>query len=441
MLLAAGAQLWAQTLSPELPPGVLLGARVRERVKQRFAHLPEYTCLETLNRFSGTAGKRNLKQIDTVRLEVLFAGREEFFDSPGGRSFQESSPARFTSKGLIGNGLFAGYLENIFVYGNGVFQYRGEEDLEGRRVARFDFRVPSLQGATLLEVPGARANVGVAGAFWADAASYDLIRLRVDAVDIPPILQTLHMTTAIDYAPTLIGAVETLLPQSGEMLVERESGELDYNSFEFTHCREYRAESAVSFDDGAPASAATSAAGMKARLGERSLPAGLTVTIALTAPITERSVVGDMVRGKLVGDIVARGGSVLVPDATAVNGRIRLLEKAWEGADYYSVGIEFTEIDAAAGPFRFFADLESSDSVLGLEREAARGNSAGRSRLMSLNDLVLVPGTMRSEPGGGRAIEQRSTRQELPGVGLFLLHGGQFTIPAGLRMVWKTRGM
>lgn len=442
LFLALAAPLCAQSLSPELPPGVLLGARIRARVKQRFGRLPEYTCLETLDRFSG-ARKKPDKQLDTVRLEVLFAGSQEFFDSPGGHNFKESNPAKFIVSGFIGDGMFASYLEDIFINGNGIFQYRGDDDLDGRRATRFDFRVPSLQGGTTVHVPGARATVGLAGTFWADPATYDLIRLRIDAVDIPPILQISQMTTTIEYAPARIGGGEILLPQSGDMLMLRESGELNYNRFDFTHCREYHAESAVSFDDGAPApTAALSKASRAPESAEQSLPAGLTVTIALTAPITERSAVGDMVEGKVAGNVSARGGNILIADGTAVHGRIRQIERAPEVGDYFSIGLEFTDIDAAPSPFRFFADFVSSDSIPGLEHEIVKRNStAGPPPAMPPPSQVLLPGWHPESAPAGVTSEYHFQHPELPGVGFFFLNGPHFTLPAGFRMAWKTRAM
>jgi hypothetical protein len=441
LLLALAAPLCAQSPSPELPPGVLLGARIRQRVKQRFAHIPEYTCLETLHRFTGVASKNAPKQIDTVRMEVLVAGREELFDSPGGRNFKESNPGKFIASGFIGNGMFAGYLENIFMLGNGLFQYRGEDDLEGRRAARFDFRVPSLLGGTVVEVPGARAIVGVAGTFWADPVTYDLIRLKIEAVDIPPILQMSQMTLIIDYAPMRIGEAEELLPQSGDMLMLRETGELHDNRFDFTHCREYQAESAISFDDSGarPASTSGSSTPSAGPIAERALPAGLTVTIALSAPISERSAVGDLVEGKLVGNVAGRGGNVIVSDGTPVKGRIRLLETAPEETDYFSIGLEFTHIDAAPAPFRFFATLVSSDPLVGSDHEATTKNSTPAPPAAELHDLILVPGSMSGPPATGSVIEQRFTHPELPGVGFFFLRAAHIAIPAGFRMVWKTR--
>jgi hypothetical protein len=443
LLLALAAPLCPQSLSPELPPGVLLGARIRERVKQRFAHTPEYTCLETLDRFAGVAGKNASKQIDTVRLEVLFAGREEFFDSPGGHTFQESNPGKFIASGFIGYGMFASYLEDIFILGNGLLQYRGEDDLDGRRAARFDFRVPSLQSATIVEVPGARGTVGMAGTFWADPVTYDLIRLKIDAVDVPPILQTLQITSTIDYAPMRLGEAEVLLPKSGDMLMVRDAGRLRYNRFDFTNCREYHAESAITFDDSAarPAAAApgSSAPSARPQAAEQALPAELTVTIALSAPINERSAVDDLVEGKVVGNVIGRGGNVIVPEGTPVNGRIRMLEKAPEAADYFSIGLEFTDIDAAPAPFRFFADLVSSDPLVGLERDVMTRHSTSAPPASELHNLILLFGGMPEPLATGSGSEQRLTHPELPGVGFFFLHAAHIAIPAGFRMVWKTR--
>jgi hypothetical protein len=169
------------------------------------------------------------------------------------------------------------------------------------------------------------------------------------------------------------------------------------------------------------------------------LPAGLTVTIALSAPISERSAVGDPVEGKLVSNVVGRGGNVIVPGGAPINGRIRLLDKVPEAADYFSVGLEFTDIDVAPAPFRFFADLVNSDPLVGLEREVMTRNSTFDPRAPELHDLILMPGSMRKPLAIGSVIEQRFTHFELPGVGFFFFHASHLAIPAGFRMVWKTR--
>jgi hypothetical protein len=70
------------TAAPQdLPPGVLLVSRVKARVKEQMAHMPQYTCLETFERSRKRAGPEGeLTSQDAVRLEVLFTGKKEFFD-------------------------------------------------------------------------------------------------------------------------------------------------------------------------------------------------------------------------------------------------------------------------------------------------------------------------------------------------------------------------
>jgi hypothetical protein len=409
-----------QSLSPELPPGVLLLSRIKARVKRQFVHMPEFTCLETLDRFHKLGGRKAVeKQLDTVRLEVLFAGKEEFFDSPGGRNFRESDPSKFIAAGMIGNGLFASHLKSIFVDDNGLFNYRGEEDLNGRRAARFDFHVPSLQDNYVISVPGARASVGVAGTFWADPVTYDLIRLTIDPDEIPPILQTSKIVTTVDYALTRIGVDNALLAQTGTMLLVRESGETAFDRFEFTHCRAYQVQSTLSFDDPGlvPAGGAREAT---PHPPAQAIPAGLSVTIALTAPLTDRAVVGELVEGKVAGNVMARG-VIVIPDGSLVHGRVRRLERFSESGGYFSVGLEFTDIDAGGAPLRFFADLQSVDEIATLERTFVNDHT-------QLGPMSQV-----------RSID-RITMQELPGVGSFFMRGAHFEIPAGFRMIW-TREM
>ena len=128
------ALLAPYTAAPQdLPPGVLLVSRVKAHAKEQMAHMPQYTCLETIERSRKRAGpKGQLKSQDTVRLEVLYTGHKEFFDSPGGRDFKEEDPRVFVGSGLIGNGMFAGHLQTLFVNDQGLFTYRGDEPLAGR---------------------------------------------------------------------------------------------------------------------------------------------------------------------------------------------------------------------------------------------------------------------------------------------------------------------
>lgn len=414
-LLLVLATACALPQSAGLPPGILLLSRIKAHVKSQVAHMPQYTCLETLERFyKGNEKKAVNKQLDTVRLEVLFAGHKEFFASPGAHDFQDEDPGKYIATGMIGTGMFAGHLQTLFVDDNGTFEYRGEEAYHGRRAAHFDFRVPLLRSGYTIVVPGARAQVAMKGTFWADPVTYDLIHLEISADEIPPVLQTAEILTTVDFERTQIGEEEVMLAQGGTITMVREYGQRSFDRFDFTHCRAYRAESSISFGDAGPAMPPSSETKPRATL--EPLPAGLSVTIALNSPLTERSNVGEIIDGKIVGDVTARG-SVLIPGGAIVHGRVRRLDTPPMLPGYHAVGLEFTDIEGRGGSLRFFADLQSADPVPGLEWKPLL--SAGQ---------------------GSTAIE-RAVPPDLPGVGTFFLRGERFMLPAGFRMVWKTRAM
>src|SRR5579863_5982640 len=115
LLTVASSESGGQDL--EFPPGVLLLSRIKRHVAHELEHLPEYTCLETVDRSlsrgdsKGKPGK--LQPLDTLRLEILYSGRKELYASPGAHVFRDESPAGFVAGGMIGDGVFATQLQSI----------------------------------------------------------------------------------------------------------------------------------------------------------------------------------------------------------------------------------------------------------------------------------------------------------------------------------------
>jgi hypothetical protein len=419
------------TAAPQdLPPGVLLVSRVKARVREQMAHMPQYTCLETFERSRQRAGPQGeLKSQDTVRLEVLFTGKKEFFDSPGGRDFKEENPRVFVGSGLIGNGMFAGHLQTLFVNDQGLFTYRGEEPLAGRPAAKWDFRVPLLSSLYSITTPTGSAVVSMKGAFWADPVTFDLIRLEVRADEIPPLLEVVDAITTMEYARTRIGQADVLLPQTGELRLLGTSGEESLDRFEFTHCRSFQTESSISFAEPdavpGPAKAAPATPNRAVPPGARALsfPGGLTVTIALAAAVTDRAAVGELIEGRVAGNVIFQRETV-IPDGAAVHGRIRRMERYSDMGGYFTLGFEFTEIEAGGASTRFFANLDSVSPLTGFEWSMSSGTSQ-----------VLHGGQIT------RIEHELTTGPALPGVGTFFVRGAHFEIPKGWKMVWKTQAL
>jgi hypothetical protein len=86
----------------DLSPEVLMLARVKSHAREELARIPNYTCVEVLQRFHKTSGpKSTMKPLDTMQLEVAQIGGREMYSWLGDRNFKEDDPAAFIGSGMI----------------------------------------------------------------------------------------------------------------------------------------------------------------------------------------------------------------------------------------------------------------------------------------------------------------------------------------------------
>jgi hypothetical protein len=415
----------------DLPPEVLMLARLKSHMRQELARIPNYTCVEVLERFHKPAGpKGTMKPLDTMQLEVAHIGGRELFSWLGDRNFKEDNPSAFIGGGMIGGGLFAGHLQGLLVSDPATFRYRGAEDLDGRRSIRYDFQLSSLWSRYTIQVAGASGNVGMKGALWADPQSLDVLRLEIHADEIPPTLPIVDAITIVDYARMAVGNAVVLLPQTGDLRMIHFSGEENHDRIEFVQCRSFNTETNISFDPApspaqTPLQAGPAAALHDAEVSE-AVPAGLLVSIVLTTPLNEQANVGQLIRGRVSGN-VAHKGRIVIPNGAVVTGRVRRLERYSQPDDYFIVALEFSEIEAGASHLRFNADLQEMNRTPGGEQILSNSSRYSRDQ-QSLGAIVVTTTEHVGLPA-------------LPGVGSFFIRGVRFSLPTGFRMVWKTRAL
>lgn len=402
-----------------LVPEVLLLSRIKTHMKDQVARLPNCTCLETISRFHKESGRASkLNPLDTVRLEIVYANRREWYGSPGARDLSIGNPGAFIGAGMIGNGMFGITLHNLFVAEVATFVPQGDDSIAGRPVVKYDFRLPRTQLGMDISIPGGNGTVGEEGSFWADSSTLDLVRLVARVTEIPSYLPLASAEYSVNYAHTRVGEFDALLAQQGDLDLRPANGIEDYDHFEFTHCRAFESKSEIRFDapDPGPGNPPPAVSGRPvAQAQEASIPALLLVTIQLTSSVTDRDAVGKIIDARISGD-VRRKGKVVIEGGALVHGRIRRLDR-YPGQAHFAVGLEFTELETRDGPVRFYADL------LRLEKKAGIRPA--------LHEMAQVP-------NGIASIEIRLP--ELPGVASFFVDGKTFVLPAGFQTVWRTRG-
>ena len=82
----------------EVPRELLALARIKQRMAQNLSRMPDYTCLETIERFRSVPRSEALKLVDTLRLEVAHVGIKELYSWPGAQRFEDRDVAEIVGE-------------------------------------------------------------------------------------------------------------------------------------------------------------------------------------------------------------------------------------------------------------------------------------------------------------------------------------------------------
>lgn len=360
------AWLWTAVLTAQTPedPDTVL-ARVSAKVKQNLDRLPNYVCLETIQRSRRSKPGASFEPRDTLQVEVGLVGNRELYSWPGAQSFDEKDLADMVGSGVVGTGNFGLFARHVFLARVAEFTARGEELLEGRRVLRFDFAVDRELSSYRLRVPPHQAIVGFHGTLWADATTLDLLRLEVQADDIPPELNLAGVHIVLDYGRLRVADGTFLLPASSELTMTTLQSDESRNLSKFSACRQYQSESKLALSETYSEAPEPKPAGLK-------LAAAAQIELALDEAIDlENAIVGNPVRAVLA-KALKDGERVMVPEGSAVTGRLVRLEKETLPFEHYVVGFEFDGLESGGQAIRFHATLRDSDSAPGLMRQSKK---------------------------------------------------------------------
>jgi len=220
---------------------------------EHLAHLPNYTCHETINRILRASG--NFRHLDTVELEVAFVGREELFSRAGENRFGEQPIERLVSGGTIGNNALGSHIDVVFSQDVAEFNYKGECKKDGRKTLRFDLRVPIERSGFRIRRNGRSGVAGYEGSLWVDAETLDPVRVDLKINRIPSALGVRLVEESLHYKKLKIGNSEFDLPDHSELTATDDLGNTTLNMIKLTGCREFSSDSVVTY--GAPASQGT----------------------------------------------------------------------------------------------------------------------------------------------------------------------------------------
>lgn len=402
----AAAQEPYQPLEP-LKPDTILLARIRNVVAENLARLPDFTCVETIERSQREPGSKRFRFLDNIRLEVALVGGKELYAWPGSPRFEERDLRDMVGGGAIGTGDFALHAKSIYLGGSARFTYQGTEELRGRRVHVFHYRVPMAASGYIMRIGRTEGPVGYQGHVYNDAETLEIARIEIHIDEIPAWLPMKEGHKVIDYAPMEIGGVRHVLPVSMDMtLIDLNGGE-SRNRAVFSGCRQYQGESRLLFEEPPPDAPAPQAP------VEWTLPEGLEVRMRLVETLDlAKAAMGDPVVFEVARD-AARSGRVWLPKGARVT--LRMDHIACRDFPvshcFFALAPGTFSFENKSGAFR--AELVLPDLARSMELVLRNVRP----------QLRMLPPEMGQAP---------------PGSAILLLSGRRGKLPSGFSTVWRT---
>ncbi|MGO9228866.1 MAG: hypothetical protein ACLQKA_06590 [Bryobacteraceae bacterium] len=220
---------------------------LKRRVLDDLAHIPNYTCTETIERSTRGARSRSFEDVDRYRVEVAYVGGKELFGWPGSDKLDEPDLTTMVP-GTVSNGEFALLAGLTFSSPSVVFADVHEDLIDGKLMLRCQYRVPVSGSGWILGVPGQQAQIAYHGSMLADRERLDLLAIDSAADQIPRSFGFKTVWRNVEFARVKIGESEFLLPAHATLRASGLDGDELKNEIRFSGCHQYSVETEIQFE-------------------------------------------------------------------------------------------------------------------------------------------------------------------------------------------------
>lgn len=206
-------------------------------------------------------------------------------------------------------GDFADNRALVFKDNSTRISYAGWATMDGRSALRYEYDHP--RGALGVTNGNQSGFAAARGAFWVDPETLDLLRIDTEGYDIPWNLAVQSISDVTSYWRVLIGKRIVLLAHNSEFRLTYANGITRRNASVFSNCREYTADSSLTFGTSPEPQLPPST------VEDSHVPPGLQLQVVLDRPLdASHAAVGDLIHAHVLkGD----GG---IPRGARVYGRV-----------------------------------------------------------------------------------------------------------------------
>ena len=230
-------------------------AEVREKALTFTESLPDYICSQQTRRYIDPSGGESWHATDVILARLTYFEHKEDYKLVTVNNNITTDKAYTSLGGAISQGEFGSMMRGLFdPASNAEFRWGTWATLRGHTSYVFSYVVPLEHSQFTIEWrgsasdPGRRIIVGYHGTIVVDKATNDVLRISLEADNIPPDFPVRQSSEVLDYDLIKIGDREFLLPVSAEFrsLAERTATR---NLVEFRNYRKFSADTKLTFED------------------------------------------------------------------------------------------------------------------------------------------------------------------------------------------------
>jgi hypothetical protein len=238
----------AQPARPAANPRLALVEKAREVASRFLEGLPNYVVQESTTRYVSETRQPSWNVVDIVSAEVVFEENRESYRNLQINGKPSKKPPE--ESGAWSTGEFGTILGNLFSsYSDTDFKFVQDDTISHRSAAVFDFKVLRVRSSWRIWTPGQYIMPSYRGSVWIDKQTAEVLRLEMQAKEIPEAFPEISVETAVDYDSIRLGTPDQfLLPVHAEALsCWRGSNQCQRNVIEFRNYHKFTGESNIEF--------------------------------------------------------------------------------------------------------------------------------------------------------------------------------------------------
>jgi hypothetical protein len=234
-------------LSEPADPAMALLERARAESESFLEGLPNYICRQLTTRYAGEGKPVSWRALDVVTADLVFEdGKEKYQNlAVNGKPLK----GRIEDTGGWSTGEFGTVLRDLFSPSTDAsFKFAGGGVVQRQPATQYDFTVERTGSHWHIGVPGQFIEPAYKGAIWVARESGRVLRIEMQAREIPKEFPKDTTELAIDYDWVMLAGRKFLLPVKSEVLTcTRGASQCEKNTIEFRNYRKFVGQSDIIF--------------------------------------------------------------------------------------------------------------------------------------------------------------------------------------------------